>query len=328
MDIATATPVEIDTELGRLYTEAFPHRQQIDASRTAVHMLIKGTEGKTELNLTTYVATEDRARKLVAELPRLLAQLDAARADLAPLEAAEKPLEAEYEARGRWSRFFLVTSSDGGHIHSSMSCSTCNNGVYRTQFHWMPEFSGMTMTEAIAAWDERGSSEILCTVCFPDAPVARTVAQVPDTQCPGSGTWDYPRETARLNYYTGNYGICRHCEQAITVSKTGKMRKHDKTPAAPKVSAEKLAKAITPDGSELKITDAHGSRQYFKTEVSATNWAVSNIGSHRAFGYRLSEEGVKTVIEALATKHGKTVAETTELIEGKVKNWLKRNARG
>lgn len=323
MDLTTATPVEIDTELSRLHSEAFPFRQAIEASRTAIHHLVRGTEGKQALDLGTYQATEERARKLADELPRKLRSLDAARADLAPLAAAEAPLDAEYVARGRWSRFFLVTSSDGGHIHSSMDCGTCN---FRTQYAWYPEFSGMTMTEAIAEWDKRGSSEILCTVCFPDAPVARQVAQIPDTQCSGSGTWDYDRKTARLRYAYGNAATCNQCSQRITVSSTGKMRKHDKTPAVPKVSDEKLAKAITPDGSELWVTDAHGSRQSFKTERAATTWVVQNIGAHRAWNYSLADEAVQAITEALAVKHGITVGAATALIEDKVKNWTKRNA--
>lgn len=324
MDLATATPVETDTELGRLYAEAYPYRRQIEDSTVAMYALVNGTEGKDLAEISTHRAAEDRARKLAVELPRKLATLDAARAKLAPLADAEKPLEAEYLSRGRWTRFFLVTSSDGGHIHRSMDCSTC---THTTQYMWMPEFSGMTMAEAIAEWDKRKSAEILCSVCFPDAPVARLVAQVPDTQCPGSGTLDYPRETARINYAVSNGGYCSHCGQWVPISKLGRMRKHDKTPAAPKVSDEKLAKAITPDGSELKIKDGHGSSRSFKTERSAISWAVENIGFHRNHGYTLAEDGIRTVTEAYATKHGITVDEATAYIDAKVTAWTKRNGR-
>lgn len=323
MNLTTATPVEIDTELGRLYTEAFPYRQQIESTSNKVFRLVRGTEGDKPVILNTWSDTEARARKLAVELDRLLFILDAARVTLAPLAAAEAPLEAEYAARGRWSRFFLVTSSDGGHIHSSMHCSTCKP---TTQYAWYPEFSGMTMTEAIAEWDKRGSSEILCTVCFPEAPVARTVPQVADTQCPGSGTFDYDRATARLRYAYGKAATCNHCGQRITVSSTGKMRKHDKTPAAPKVSDEKLAKAITPDGSELKVTDGHGYKQYFKTERAATTWLVQNIGSNKVWGSTLSPEANEQIIAAIATKHGKTVEAVTAEIDAKVAAWIKRNS--
>src|SRR5271166_137679 len=42
--------------------------------------------------------------------------------------------EAESEYTG-WSRFFLVTSSQG-HIHSSMRCSSC---FQTTTYGWLPE---------------------------------------------------------------------------------------------------------------------------------------------------------------------------------------------
>lgn len=61
-----------------------------------------------------------------------------------------------------WSRFFLVTSSKG-HIHSSMSCSTCRP---TTSYGWLPELSGRTEADCVA---EFGAA--LCTVCYPSAPV-------------------------------------------------------------------------------------------------------------------------------------------------------------
>jgi len=70
-----------------------------------------------------------------------------------------------------WNRFFLVP---GGHIHSSMHCSTCNrwtNGAdsVATTFMWLPDLSGLEIEDAI---EEYGS--ILCTVCYKDAPVEYT----------------------------------------------------------------------------------------------------------------------------------------------------------
>lgn len=64
-----------------------------------------------------------------------------------------------------WSRFFLVTNNNG-HIHSSMNCSTC---FATTQFGWLPQLSGLTEAEAVA-----DQGEILCSICFPTAPIAWT----------------------------------------------------------------------------------------------------------------------------------------------------------
>lgn len=76
------------------------------------------------------------------------------------IEATEEAIEqAESEYTG-WSRFFLVTSSQG-HIHSSMHCHTC---YPTTAYGWLPELSGKTKGEAV---DELGPA--LCSSCFPGA---------------------------------------------------------------------------------------------------------------------------------------------------------------
>jgi len=76
-------------------------------------------------------------------------------------ERLKSEIEVMDEAYTGWSRFFLVTSSQG-HIHSSMRCSTCFN---TTTYGWLPELSGKTEGEAV---DELGPS--LCTHCFAGAP--------------------------------------------------------------------------------------------------------------------------------------------------------------
>ena len=79
-------------------------------------------------------------------------------------EIAVSQCVAEY-ARRPWSRYWLVTSSDG-HIHASTECSTCNKGIYPTGFALVPYLSGSSAKDAVA---DLGSA--LCSVCFPDAPV-------------------------------------------------------------------------------------------------------------------------------------------------------------
>lgn len=68
-------------------------------------------------------------------------------------------------AEHQWSRFFLVSNSNG-HIHSSMSCGTC---FPTTRYRWVTSLSGQTEAEAV---EELG--EILCSICYPSAPVAWT----------------------------------------------------------------------------------------------------------------------------------------------------------
>lgn len=72
------------------------------------------------------------------------------------------------EAYTNWSRFWLVTSSDG-HIHRNRWCSTCRP---RTAFALLPELSGLDESEAVEAY-----GSILCSVCFPSAPVEWTTGE-------------------------------------------------------------------------------------------------------------------------------------------------------
>jgi hypothetical protein len=70
-----------------------------------------------------------------------------------------------------WQRYFLVTSS-AGLVHRSVNCSTCNKGRQATTFALLPSCSGRSHEALVAAL---GPS--LCSVCFPDAPVAWTDEQ-------------------------------------------------------------------------------------------------------------------------------------------------------
>lgn len=132
-----ATPVEIDTELAALHgsytvamTKSLLHREAARKSTSSGHH-------------------EQLADDYLAEAKSIAAEM--------------APLEAEFAARGGWTRAFVVAD---GHVHSSMDCSTCNNGIYPTEFGWVTEFSGKTEAEVITAAGSRA-----CTVCYPNAPV-------------------------------------------------------------------------------------------------------------------------------------------------------------
>jgi hypothetical protein len=119
------------------------------------------------------VWTAIKCRDVVAEFDKAHAALDAN-------HDAQRPLNDEYREH-RWSRFFLVKNV-GGHIHSSMSCSTT---FPTTQWAWLPTLSGLGEADAVAAEGTR-----LCSICYPSAPVEWTVGLpkvVDPTVCTGSG---------------------------------------------------------------------------------------------------------------------------------------------
>lgn len=69
----------------------------------------------------------------------------------------------------RWSRFILCVSSNG-HIHNFTGCHTLRP---TSLLQWHPEFSGLTEDEAVnGSGSKDGLGPILCTHCFPSAPVA------------------------------------------------------------------------------------------------------------------------------------------------------------
>ena len=236
MDLTTATPPTIDTELARLHGDVAAAAATVDAAieslhRYAGHRAYYEARGRRTFaesgadavawgraNLDTIPSYDRR------NLERTLASLDAARAAAATAKDAMVPLDGEY-ARRPWSRFFLVP---GGHIHASAACHTFR---WTTQVGWLPDLSGLTEADAVAA-----HGTILCTHCFPSAPVewttGLTVPADPST-CPGSGKDATAATDVRSGYYSGNGGTCPDCEtwQTITSNGYGKIRKH-KTPTA------------------------------------------------------------------------------------------------
>jgi hypothetical protein len=144
-DTATATPAQIDAELAELYTAKA--RAQ-GAKENALRILASIAEDK--IGYRTYQVADFQAR------------IEAANTEIARIRELAAPLEAEYIARGHWTRAFLVDNSNG-HVHSSTGCGTC---FPTTTYAWMTDYSGMDEAEIVDAAGERA-----CTVCYPSAPV-------------------------------------------------------------------------------------------------------------------------------------------------------------
>lgn len=196
-DIAKAR--EIDTRIAAAWDEFWAIQTVIDQKTSA----IKETE-KT-LRYTRHAAAQ---ASLVARSERLGEELKALRPQAAEKRAAAIKLDEDlYEG---WNRFFLVQ-----HIHRSQHCSSFR---LTTRVGWLPSVSGLTEAEAVA---EHGAT--LCTICFPSAPVELTTKPVDDTVCPGTRDYDAP---SRTGFYTGNWATCADCGERVTITSTGKLRKH------------------------------------------------------------------------------------------------------
>lgn len=118
------------------------------------------------------------------ELAAVNAEIAATLAKLEALKAKADALQAKHDAQP-WNRFYVVAD---GHIHSGRTCKGGTIGI-RTSVQWATDLSGKTEAEAVAAL-----GTVLCTHCFPSAPVALTTkpATVNPNRCPGSGKAPVP----------------------------------------------------------------------------------------------------------------------------------------
>lgn len=332
-DLSTWTPAEIDTELFRLYIEESTARTRAASARKALRDVVardvlgrgwKGTASDEEV--VAYLDSIREKQSLGEEIGyngrhalRMDEQIatEQRRADTAAREA--EPYNAEYERRGGWTRAFLVIGSNG-HVHSSMSCSTCfatgydGAGNWRegTKYHWDTDLSGHDEAQIIEEAGERA-----CTVCYPSAPV------------------DVLKRPTRL-----------FTPDEVAAAKA----REERQAASAKRHADKIAKALTNDGSEFKIEwmeEAGGhdrdpvtrqstysvrqrpQRESFKTETAATQWLVGRIVNDRYWFKKdpsQAEQAARNaIVEAIAAKHDKSIEQVRAEIEKKVAAKAKRD---
>ena len=233
-----ATPREIDTALAGLYELAAKTTDYVRSAQDGVHRAIgqrQVWQGRRQVWPTTFAEALETAQHLTVspdyiDAPRgargdvkgALAYLAGKNDELTEIRDAQYPLDDEYASRP-WSRFFWV-QNNGGHVHSSMNCSTCNNGRNLTRFGWNPDLSGLTEADAVA---KLGPS--LCTICFPSAPVEHTMG-VDKGHCSGSG--QPAVDGTRKRYGRSYYGECSGCHEMQTVNMSSYAIRAHKPPKA------------------------------------------------------------------------------------------------
>lgn len=134
-------------------------------------------------------------------------------------EARAAAVALDQELYGGWQRFFQVQ-----HLHASQHCQSFRP---TTRVGWLPDLSGLTEPEAVAKY-----GAILCTHCFPTAPVEWTRGpQADPSVCPGSNRpYDTTKTTGRERVYYSPSGYCTECGQVVglTARNSIKIRKHKK----------------------------------------------------------------------------------------------------
>jgi hypothetical protein len=149
---------------------------------------------------------------------RTIERYEAARAATGAALEAKLEHDKIWDENGRWNRFFLVQD---GHIHARTSCQSLRP---TTRVGWLPELSGETEAEAVAA-----HGAMLCSFCFASAPVEWTMGKKADpTTCPGSGKYigDTMSDSDKRRY--SKYGTCHECGQKVSATSLFKARKHRK----------------------------------------------------------------------------------------------------
>ncbi len=240
MDLSTATPLEIDTRLAELYGDLADANRDRDAAKARAHAAAgdKGRRIRGGGVLYTLTAAEAiaRCRAIIADgyqpkpwdpdsPVKAVDKYDNAVARIIAAKEAMKPFDAEYERRP-WPRFFYVP---GGHIHSTLYCRTCHRDGNVTDVRWWPPMSGKTEAEAVA---DKGP--VLCTVCYPSAPVEHTRGLDKPDRCTGSG--QPPRPGTAKRYGRNVYGNCAVCppeaDRQIVLS-GNRIRAHKPAPPPP-----------------------------------------------------------------------------------------------
>lgn len=291
MNVTTATPVEIDTKLNDLYNDL---ARAVNRQGGALVQIHRAVGDDTSYRKPNHDLTHEQA---IAKAELQAAGddfLGAARKGLDALIAAQAGMkQIEDQIKPLEAEYSSRPWTRAWLVTSSAGHvhrnKSCSTCNVRTRYALMFMFSGQTEAEIVAAAGERA-----CTTCYPTAP-----AEV-------------------LNRPTQMFTPDEVEKQAARAERDAAKAKRD---------AAKLEKAITPDGSELRIK-ANGYSQAFKTEIAARNWLVDHIGGGQAWGYRTDAGAIQTVLEALAAKHDVTVDQERATINEKVAKWVKRNTRG
>lgn len=294
--LASLPPREVDLPLAQLWEQVYQSRDK--AQRTSDEIT------RWQSMIGRYGITQER-------IDQMTANLAAQRAMTQALLEQTEPYEAEYVRRGRWSRFFRVISSAGGHVHGSTSCSTC---YPTTTFVWLPDLSGKSEEDAV-----RGYGSEMCSVCFPSVvthPSYRTRGRVAEAVAAQRQSERDARAAAKA-------------EKAITTRdgrplKVGQGR-----------YPETIATAVTAERTLIERL-AWLQTVYSVGGIEATlDSGTATVGSEERERWRQSLLGnrdryladVEVLVDALAAKRNLTSQEVLDAVQAKVAAKIRRDRR-
>jgi len=146
MTVTKEFAVKIDTELADLYDQIWVINSEIKSYQD----YMQSTSSSRFMN--------DADKK--TQIAKYAEKIDELLIKRAPLKDRVRELSRIYD-RSPWTRAFLVINSNG-HVHSSMSCSTCFD---TTRYNWLVQYSNDDEVTIVA-----DAGQDACTVCYPSAP--------------------------------------------------------------------------------------------------------------------------------------------------------------
>lgn len=246
MNLATATPVEIDTVIAELEEQAWKQASlAADALRTLHYAVGDRLTGRTSWKMSDDQAIQ-RAQLLLDDprpgfvkfggsnddkVQKSLDTITRAAVERSALYREINIHEEEFRRRGGWSRFHQLRSTANARLHASRFCS----GLHRSNpgdLGWHPELSGKSEAEAVT---ELGP--VMCSKCFRSAPTEwkqdPASLRVDPDACPGEGQDPVEGTLKRHSNYSGvkYYGDCPACPAEGVLLRSGnKLPKHKQKP--------------------------------------------------------------------------------------------------
>lgn len=309
---------EQDAITAELYEQHYKEQEQLEQTanymRKSVGQKLEG-HGRDQRWTGTVAEAYEQAKRTLADAEaasgaertyREQADLDLLKKRVAAYETARKAYKAtgaQIEAQDAthrklgWTRAFLVLTNGEGHVHRSMSCSTT---YPTTRFAWLPEYSGDSEENIVEDAGKRA-----CSVCYKSAPVE---------------TFSRPTK----------------------IYSEGERQQMADREARAKASADRNTKAaensVDGSGDEFSVVVArevshqtgkpYERKEWFKTERSASIWAVDALASpYRPEPTPTEREAVERIASAIAGKRGVEPAEVMAEFEKKAAAKRKKNEK-
>jgi len=286
-------PADIDVPLAEIYQRMFTHMNKISSAQGSIESYRAHTARELQNLQARGVEDKDgyyanRYQKTIADLEN---QIEQERALLDDVKMEAEPYEAEFTARGGWSRFYQVTNSNG-HVHTSMHCSSCNSS---TEFHWHADRSGSTDDEIVA-----DAGEEACTFCFPNAPVDTTNRP---------SKMDTPARAQQKADRQARF-------EKKAAADAAKLAKSITNPDGTPLRLDKYTVIKTERAAEMELVDniMHNFTYLDVTErdlgadAARDEWASKKISDMRTLLTALAAKRGQSEDEALSTMHDKVVA--------------------